>query len=159
MDVTLIHWTCVQYTPTIITTVLRADLGPKPCDCLWLRLFPLPRPGLMFVTSANCNKRLRCCRNSGSSLRFILAGASGILLFQHPAISTKKVPIIFHSKKSDAWKCILLAVYSIEFSHDCHYSLWEARKFTESSDRKGIAGTKGLKQCINLLWYLWSDRG
>lgn len=117
VDAMLIHRTCVQYTPTIIITVLRADLGPKPCDCLWPRLFPLPRPGLMFVTSANCSKRLRCCRNSGSSLRFILAGASGILLFQHPAISTKKIPIIFHSKKSDAWKCILLTIYSIEFSH------------------------------------------
>lgn len=62
----------------------QTDLGPKPYDCLWPRLFPLPRPGLMFVTSANCSKRLRCCRNSGSSLRFILTGASGILSFQHP---------------------------------------------------------------------------
>lgn len=77
--------TLTTLTSNVIEIFYQTDLGPKPYDCLWPRLFPLPRPGLMFVTSANCSKRLRCCRNSGSSLRFILTGASGILSFQHPA--------------------------------------------------------------------------
>lgn len=68
----------------------QTDLGPKPCDCLCPRLFPLPRPGLMFVASANCSKRLRCCRNSGSSRRFILSCAPGILSLLHSGTVQEK---------------------------------------------------------------------
>lgn len=67
---------------------MQTDLDPKPC--LVPRLFPLPRPGLMFVASASCSKRLRCCCNSESSGRLILLCASGIPSFLHPGIAQEK---------------------------------------------------------------------
>lgn len=57
---------------------LKTNPSPEPWQALWPRRLPLPRPGLMFVASASCSRRLRCCRNSGSSLRFILSSDPSI---------------------------------------------------------------------------------
>lgn len=109
----------------------QTDLGPKPYDCLWPRLFPLPRPGLMFVTSANCSKRLRCCRNSGSSLRFILTGASGILSFQHPVIAKKQRSLKYSlriEKNPREWCTIIVIVATIYWTRWRFIETWEKVK-------------------------------